>query len=191
MGNRLEIPSVSRRIAVASLGAGSLAAAMSRLSASAQGASPEAMANHPIVGAWNAVTPGGPAPGLFFPDGTVLITVPITQVGPNGVSFVSSQPGTWEPVSDRGAHFTSVQLHSDASGTYTGSVTIDAYPVVSEDGQTIFDDQSQGKVTIRDAAGTILQEVASAGAPPVTGVRMAVGAPGFPGGTPEPATPAP
>src|SRR3712207_8577442 len=51
-----------------------------------------------------------------------------------------------------------VQIHSNAEGTYVGSVTVDGYPVVSEDGQTILDDQSQGKITIRDAAGAITQD---------------------------------
>ena len=173
--------SLSRRTALAGLTAGGLGVALAATtrSASAQDAATE-MANHPIVGVWNAMTPGGPAPGIFFPTGIALMTPQVTQVGPNGVTFVTSQAGVWEPVSDRGVHFTGVQIHSDANGTYVGSVTIDGYPVVSEDGQTLLDDQSQGTITIRDAAGAILQEIATAGAPPVTGVRMAVGAPGFP-----------
>ena len=68
---------------------------------------------------------------------------------------------------------------SDSNGAFLGTVTIDGYPEVSEDGQTLIDDQSQALVTIRDAAGTILQEMPAAGAPPVMGVRMGVGAPGF------------
>jgi hypothetical protein len=147
------------------------------------------MAGHPIVGTWNAMTPGGPALAVFAADGTVIIVVPATQAGPQGVTFVSAQPGTWEPISARGVHFTGVQLHSDASGTYTGSVTIDGYPVVSEDGQTLLDDQAQGKFTLRDAAGAVVQEMATAGAPPVTGTRMGVGSPAFPAGTPTTATP--
>ena len=157
--------------------------------AAAQDATPEVLASHPIVGAWNAITPGGPAPGIFFPNGIALITPQVTQAGPNGVTFVTSQPGTWEPVSERGVHFTGVQIHSDANGTYTGSVTFDGYPVVSEDGQTILDDQSRGKITIRDAAGAVVQEISTAGAPPVTGIRMAVGEPGFPTSAPGTATP--
>lgn len=172
--------SMSRRVAIAGLGVSGLGVmiAATTPTASAQDAA-EAMASHPIVGAWQAVTPAGPAPAIFFPNGTVLISVPVTQAGPNGVVYVSSQPGTWEPVSDRGIHFTGVQLHSDANGTYTGSVTIDGYPVVSEDGQMILDDQSLGKITIRDAAGVILQQMPAAGAPPVTGRRMGVDSPGF------------
>ena len=61
---------------------------------------------------------------------------------------------------------------------------------MSEDGQTLVDDQSQVPITIRDAAGVIVQEVPGAGAPPVTGIRMGVGAPGFPQ-NPGAATPTP
>ena len=127
------------------------------------------------------MAPNGPAPGIFFADGTALVVPQPTQAGPQGVAFVSAQPGTWEAVSDRGIHFTGVQFHSDANGVLIGSVTIDGYPVVSEDGQSLLDDQSQGTITIRDATGLIVQEMPTAGAPPVTGIRMAPGAPGFPG----------
>jgi hypothetical protein len=173
--------SISRRAALAGLGAGGLglALAASTRQVSAQDAASE-MANHPIVGAWLPITPGGPSPALFFPDGTFLITPQVAQAGPNGVTFVTSNPGVWEPVGERGAHFTVVQIHSDATGTFTGTVTIDGYPVVSEDGTTLLDDQSQGTITIRDVTGAIVQEIPTAGTPPVTGNRMGVGAPGFP-----------
>ena len=155
---------------------------------SAQEAASDAMANHPMVGAWMASTQFGPAPGVFFADGTVVITVPATQTGPQGVTFVSSEVGTWEPISERGIHFTAVQLHSDANGTYTGSVTIDGHPTASEDGQSFVDDSPETGPTIRDSAGNVLDVVR--GGPPVTGVRMGVGAPGFPEGITEAATPA-
>jgi len=69
------------------------------------------------------------------------------------------------------------------------SATIDGCPVIGEDGQTLLADQSQGQITIRDAVGAIVEEIAAAGAPPVTGVRMGVGAPGFPVATLTAATP--
>ena len=56
--------------------------------------------------------------------------------GPKASTFVSTQVGTWEPVGPRSVHFTGVQLLSDANGAFVGTVTIDAYPMVSEDGQT-------------------------------------------------------
>ncbi len=145
------------------------------------------MATHPIVGTWMATTPTGPAPGTYFADGTVVIMVPATQAGPRGVTFHSTEVGSWEPVSERGAHFTGVQLLSDADGNYTGSITIDGFPVVSEDGQTLLDDSPETTVTIRDADGVILDAIR--GGPPVTGIRMGVGAPGFSPATPTVTTP--
>ena len=101
--------------------------------------------------------------------------------------------GTWEADSDRRGHFTATQLLSDASGAFLGSVTVDGYPEVSEDGQTFVDDGSKVMVTIRDATGAVVQQIPGAGAPPVTGIRMAPGAPGFPeggaAGTPVAGTP--
>ena len=103
--------------------------------------------------------------------------------------YQSASVGTWEPTGPRSIHFTASLVVTDANGVHVGYYTNDAYPVVSEDGQSLVDDQSQGHVTIRDAAGTIVQEFATAGAPPVTGSRMGVGSPGFPTGTPVPGTP--
>ena len=97
------------------------------------------------------------------------------------MQFNSAYVGTWEPETDRRAHFTAVQLLSDADGTFLGSVTVDGHPEASEDGQRFVDDNEMVVVTIRDAAGTVLQQVSGAGAPPVTGIRMAPGTPGFPG----------
>jgi hypothetical protein len=98
--------------------------------------------------------------------------------------------GTWEADSDRRGHFTATQLLSDATGAFLGSVTVDGYPEVNEDGQTFVDDGSKVMVTIRDATGAIVQQMPGAGGPPVTGIRMAPGVPGFPTGTPPTGTPA-
>ena len=181
--------SLSRRTALVGLGGGGIGVALAtggRIAA-AQDAQSDAMATHPMVGAWMATTPSGLAPGIFFPDGTVIITVPVTGNSPLGTTFVSTQPGTWEPVSERGIHCTFVQLHSDANGTYVGSITVDGHPVVSADGQSLLDDSPESGPTIRDAQGTVLDVLR--GGPPVTGVRMGVGAPGLPEGTAAASTP--
>jgi hypothetical protein len=158
------------------------------------------LVDHPLTGDWMAMAnrpppgaPQGPAPSHFGADGSVLLVFPPTQVGMQGVEFVSPHVGTWEADSDRRGHFTATQLLSDATGAFLGSVTVDGYPEVSEDGQTFVDDGSKVMVTIRDAAGAVVQEVSGAGAPPVTAIRMAPGAPGFPegpaAGTPTAGTP--
>ena len=98
--------------------------------------------------------------------------------------------GVWEPYDERTGHFTVVQVLTDADGNLTGSATIDGHPKVSEDGLTFLDDGSLVTVTIRDAAGAVVMVIPpGAGGPPVTGVKMRVGNPGFPGQ--EDATPVP
>ena len=106
------------------------------------------------------------------------------------VEFVAPHVGTWEADSDRSGHFTATQLLSDATGAFLGSVTVDGHPEASEDGQSFVDDNSLVEVTIRDSSGAVVQQVSGAGAPPVTGIRMAPGVPGFPPGTPATGTPA-
>jgi len=149
------------------------------------------MATYPIVGVWNVKATPGPNVAVFFADGTAIFALPTSSAGPQGVQFVSALVGTWEPVSARGVHFTSVQQISDANGTYTGSATVDGHPVVSEDGQTLLDDAPETTVTIRDAAGAIVTVVpGSQTTPNATAIRMGVGTPGFPEGTPTAGTPA-
>ena len=61
---------------------------------------------------------------------------------------------------------------------------------MSEDGQTIVDDAPETTITMRDAAHNVVEVVTPyPGGVPATGVRMGVGAPGFPEGTPGTATP--
>jgi hypothetical protein len=180
---------INRRAALGS--AGAIAAVLglgSRLDhAIAQEATPGGMATHPIVGTWMVSTPAGLAMAVFFADGTNIQGLPATMAGPQGVTFVSTQVGTWEPIDEHSIYFTGVQLHTDANGTLVGTVTIDGHPTVSEDGQTLRDDNPESGPTIRDAQGTVLDVLR--GGPPVTGVRMGVGTPGLPGSTPTVGTP--
>lgn len=143
--------------------------------------------DHPMVGTWLARTPGGPALSIFSADGSVVMGVQPTAAGPHGVAFVSSEVGTWEPIGERAVHFTAVQVFSDIDGRFVGTITIDGYPVVSEDGQTLFDDGTQSTVTLRDASHAVI-DVMRGGQ--VTAVRMGVGAPGFPTEMDTMATPA-
>src|SRR5262245_36308149 len=99
--------SVSRRTALAGIGAGGLGLALAARggSAAARDATAEAMANHPIVGVWMVTTPIGPSLAVFSADGTNIQGVPTAQAGPQGVTFTGAQVGTWEPTSARGIHF--------------------------------------------------------------------------------------
>lgn len=181
---------LSRRLALGRVGAAAAALGLSLGAARGRAAAQEAatdLANHPLTGTWLAMAnpalpddPQFPAPSLFTADGVVLLVFPTTQVGPQGVVFNAPAMGTWEADGDRRGHFTAVQLQSDANGVFLGSVTIDGYPEVSEDGQTFADDGSRAVITIRDAAGAIVQEVSGVFDRPVTAIRIGVGSPGFP-----------
>src|SRR5215203_5067203 len=103
-----------RRSVLLSAVSGALTGALTvSRTASAQEATPNAMANHPIVGTWMVSTPAGLAMAVFFADGTNIQGLPATMAGPQGVTYVSTQVGTWEPLDERSVHFTGVQLHTD------------------------------------------------------------------------------
>ena len=165
----------SMKLIPAILALGGVLTGGSITAAAAQDTSP---ADHPIVGAWMASTPGGPSLSVFSSDGTVVMAAPASSVGPMGLVFQSTQVGTWEAIDDHAVHFTEVQILTDADGALVGSLTFEGYPVVSDDGQALLDENTQGSVTIRDATNAIVDVVE--GGPPITGVRMGVGAPGFP-----------
>jgi hypothetical protein len=168
---------------------------VSRSPAVAAQQAPSSLTDHPLAGDWLAMAnqaPGAPqvpVPSHFGADGSVLLVFPLTQVGMNGVEFVSPYVGTWEADDAQTGHFTATQLLSDATGAFRGSVTVDGYPKVSADGRTFIDDNTRVIVTIRDASGAMVQQLSGAGALPVTAIRMAPGVPGFPEGTPTAATP--
>ena len=191
---------VSRRVALASAGAGGALLALAGHAARASAQPAADLAGHPLTGTWLAMAnppipedPQFAAPSLFAADGTVLLLFPATQRGPGGPVFQSSYVGVWEPDGERRGHFTATQSLSDAEGAFLGTVTVDGYPEVGEDGQTFIDDGSRVVVTMRDASGAVVNQIAPTGQPagrPVTAVRMAVGAPGFPEPAGAEATPA-
>ena len=186
---------VSRRAALAGLGAGSLGAALALAGrpAAAQGTD---LAGHPLAGAWLAMAnpprpedPPFAVPSFFNADGTVVLLFPPVAAGPQGPQFQAAVGGTWEADGDRRGHFTAVQALAAADGAYLGTVTIDGHPEVSEDGQGFVDADPRSTVTIRDAAGAVVQQVPAITDRPVTARRMAPGRPGFPEGTPAAGTP--
>jgi hypothetical protein len=156
-------------------------------------------ADHPLMGMWLAMANPArrgvdsqfPAPSLFAADGTVVLGFVPAEIGMSGdIQFPGSPMGVWEPYDERTGHFTAVQAIADKTGALIGSVTIDGHPKVSEDGLSFIDDGSLVTVTIRDPTGAVVTVVPpSTDGPPVTGIKMRVGNPGFPGE--EDATPVP
>ena len=155
------------------------------------------LAGHPLVGTWLAMAPAGASPETFFADGSFVASPPIIENGPAGVMFLSPLFGTWESTGERSGRFTGVQALSDESGAYTGTLTIDGHLQVSEDGQSFVDDSPETTLTFRDPANAVVAVISPYGEgsdgsiAPVTGIRMGVGAPGFPEATDDgAATPA-
>lgn len=181
---------VSRRSALVGLGAAGAGLALATVHpAAAQDATPDALASHPIVGVWllmNATVPPSPSTVIFAADGTVVIESVVSAKDPAGdVVYASGRIGTWEPTGARSIHVTALDIGSDATGVYTGTTTLDAYPVASEDGQTWTDDGTQVKVTIRDAANAVVVVLGGGGGeapltPPVRATRMQPGELVFP-----------
>ncbi len=188
---------ISRRAAIAGFGASGLGIALaSTIGTTSALDTPADLASHLLTGTWLAMgnpaspdNPQYPVPSYFGADGSVLLAFPLADVRPNGVTLQSAGMGVWEPYDDQRGHFTVTRTLTGLDGTQLGSITIDGYPLVSDDGQTFIDDGSLVSVTIRDASGAITR-VVPPGTPsrPVTGIRMGVGSPGFPTGTPEAGT---
>jgi hypothetical protein len=168
-----------------------------RRATTAQEATPHAMPNHPIVGAWLVTNPTGPVnirPAIFAADGTLTIGyVPSSTDAERGVILQGTAIGVWEPTGERGVHLTYVQALADPNGTYLGTITRDAYPEVSADGQSFLDDGTRVHITFRDATNAIVTEASEARAEAATlqvhARRMQVGNPGFLEETPVTGTP--
>ena len=102
--------SVSRRAALAGLGAGGLALALAARQASAQDATPGAMAGHPIIGTW-----------IIVRDITNTTEVPVVVVFTADGGFVDpgqGVAGAWEPTGPRSAAMTIIPFTDGGAGGY-------------------------------------------------------------------------
>ena len=188
--------SLTRRTALAGLGAGSLGIALGNQSGRA--AQTMSTADHPLMGVWLAMAnpprrdqdPQYPAPSIFAADGTVILSFVPAHINMTGDLEYSGSPlGVWEPYDEQTGHFTVVQVLVDKTGALAGSLTIDGHPQVGADGTTFTDDGSLVTVTIRDPTGKVVNVIPPTKGTPVTAIKMRVGNPGFPGD--ETATPVP
>ena len=173
---------VSRRAALAGLGAGGLGLALAAAArpAAAQDSTPGAMAGHPIVGAWYAdFDPANPGTLFVFTsfhaDGTR------TDVHP----FAGAGIGAWEATGERtGRAINKYQNIATAPGDFVqGTVTVWATVAVAEDGDSTTED---AVVELRGSDGTVVALFPFSG-----GSRRLVVEPPPPVGTPEAGTPAP
>ena len=139
---------VSRRTALAGLGAGSL----SLIAHPALARKATDMATHPLVGTW--ISGSGPNDltlNHWGADGSVSLQSSTYPVEVDGVlTYNDSVFGVWEPTTERGAHITFTWITRDATGAALSSTTVDGYPVASEDGMSFIDEGTQVVVTVRD-----------------------------------------
>jgi hypothetical protein len=170
---------ISRRVAVAGLGASGLGAALTGRGASAHDDATN-LATHPAVGLWtNLVGPDTP-PGLrafnaIHGDGTI-----------SGMhSFGGPAAGAWRATGERSIQWLIKYLNiADTPGQYVeGTVTVFSSLTVDEDGTTA---QEDAMIEIRDADDTVVGTFPYQS----TFTRVPVEAPPAVG-TPETATPAP
>lgn len=170
------------------------------MSIHAQEATPAAMSTHPIVGSWLALLTGTGAAfaEVFGADGSVVIGFQPTEsgdpiAGADGITYLGPGVGVWEPTGPHSVAITVIQTLSDSTGATLGTLTIDDYLDLSDDGQTFVADWSHGStLTYRDTANAVVASFeVDPSFPPLTATRMRVGAPGFPEGTPTAGTPTP
>lgn len=185
---------LSRRTALAGLGAGSFGLFLSA-SASAAPATFEVGGSgggelisgepHPLTGLWLsylALSAEGDetvaAPAFFGADGTAVLVYPCAEAGENSTQFRGLALGTWAPMNDHEARFTAVQVCFGADGSYQGTRTYDGYPVVSDDRASFTVKNEFDLLTVRDAGNTIIESRAGSRRAMV-GNRMIPGNAGF------------
>ena len=180
--------SVSRRTALAGLGAGSLGLALTAPAGQA-GASQASLTDHPLTGTWLLSLDGGVAPAVFAADGTVTLSWQVCGARSIGaVEYTTSGVGTWEGKGERGGYVNVLQVLADEMGAFLGTRSLHCYPEVSEDGRSFLEDGVQQRVVVRDASHTVTAILGVDGdSAPISGIRMSPGSPGFPGPTGSPA----
>ncbi len=191
MTNHRTEPNVSRRTALAGLGAGGLGlalAAAARPAAAQEGASD--MASHPMVGTWAAVTPGGVVPQIHGADGSFIAAFPPNYVDPMlGLAFQGPGLGRWEPDGERRGLITFLQALSDTDGAYIGTYQVSAAIEVSEDGQT-WTGGDPTQVIVRDGANNVVfEDVVSGSLVTATRIGATMDSVVLPVATPAAATP--
>lgn len=195
--------SLTRRSALAGLGAGSLGIFMGAQAAArpnaetggsgggslndTAGATTASFAGHPLSGLWLTLMalPSHPddvvaVPAFFGADGSAVLIFPCTEANDTGVQVKGAAIGTWAPIDDRYAHFTTVQALSDMGGRYQGTLTFDGYPRVNDDNETFDVDSQYDLFTLRDAMNQIVSSRSGPHANPMRAYRMHPGSPGFP-----------
>jgi hypothetical protein len=176
---------LSRRTALAGFGLGSLGFIASHAAGLAAPVPESVLSGHPLTGLWLAqisLSPDGDTtavPAFFGADGSAVVIYPCVEAAEDGAQIRGMAIGTWAPIDDREARFTAVQTCFGADGTYHGTRTYDAYPVVSDDGMSFTVKGEFDLLTVRDAYNAITESRAGATGSAMHAVRMTPGNAGF------------
>lgn len=188
--------SLTRRSAIAGLGAGSLGLLFGASATAAPPAfetggsgSTEALstASHRLAGRWLSTLglPSRPdvavtVPSFFGADGTVVMIFPGMEAEKRGIQVRGVALGDWEPTSFDTGHFTAVQVLANLEGSYIGTVTIDGYAKLDADGIGFSVRNEDHLFVVRDQMNAIVERLAASATHPMRGFRMRVGNAGFP-----------
>lgn len=187
--------SLTRRSAIAGLGAGSLglflgasaaAAAPAFDNGSSGGGDLLSTATHPLAGRWlsHLALPSRPdvdvaVPTFFGGDGTVVMIFPGMEAEKRGIQVSGMALGCWEPLSADLGHFTAVQVLANLDGDYIGTVTVDGYAQTDAEGLGFAVRSEDNLFIVRDAGDAIVEELAASADHPMRGLKMRVGNAGF------------
>jgi hypothetical protein len=171
---------LNRRTALGGIGAAATSIGVGRVNrATAQEATPDSLANHPLVGTWAVMTTGGIVPQTHHPDGAFIAAFPPNYVDPaTGLTFQGSGLGRWEPTGARSGRFTFLQALADPEGTYRGTFQLSAEIDLSEDGQS-WAGTAAPRIVVRDPGNTVVFDEVVALGPPVMATRMSASSDGF------------
>jgi hypothetical protein len=164
---------LSRRTPLAGAGAAAAGVGLGQVDhALAQETTPDALANHPLVGTWAVMTTGGVVPQTHGADGSFIAAFPPNYIDPVlGLTFQGPGLGRWESTGARSGRFTFLQALSDSSGAYVGTFQLAADIEASEDGQT-WSGTTTAHAIVRDAGNAVIFDEVLSFDPPVTAARI-------------------
>jgi hypothetical protein len=178
---------VSRRTALAGLGAGSLGLALAATTrhAAAQEGTP-ANGGPDLAGSWRVVVTASTGRtfvtlSTFGTDGTAVTSTqpaqPAPPGSPPGVVFFSAAHGAWEATGPTTANFTFVHLRASSEGQPLGTTTPRVSITLGADGDTF---SGEFVTTLADPAGNVVATLTGT----VQATRIVAEAPVMPAATP-------
>jgi hypothetical protein len=185
---------LTRRSALAGLGAGGFGMALGSSASAAPKTAAISTAGHQAVGTWLLMTSATPTILMLTADGLAMSCgmvnhVKVSPISPAGypggamgaaahgpVIFSSPSMGFWEATSDRELHVALTAIETDGDGAFIGTTTIESFPVIGEDGMSFTDDGLRTSATARDATFSVVA-AATGGSVALTAHRIAAGFP--------------